>query len=613
MKFNTFYLIATLGMAYPISAMEMPQPGPAKPTPSAAEQTPTITLLSKDGQEFKVPLDIALQAGQLKDLMNISSHEHDTQNIELSFTNAVLQELKQLMWALYRHKDLSGKVLFDQLEKEVSIQNPFEILQIAHLLDAPMLIRIAVKFIAARLPEQQLTDTELADLEGKVITAVGPDKQVQTLQEIAHERKITLVSGEGNEFQVPLEIALQSGLVKTNYVLSGPKSPIAGVSPLTLSALSGQILHELAQLMWAIHENQNLQGKALLDTLKKEVPVKNLVELLKAADHLDIDILKQLFARGIIQDSQLRTQIKSLILSGEIAVDTANELARFCYLLTGYDLPGIDTTHITFSVQDYLDYLPRRLTIDAQGTLDLVGERLNSLAGLQNIPNRHTIRTLALINNHITSIPANAFACLPNLQNLFLSGNQISMIPTHAFAELHNLQGLSIGNNTITLIPAQAFAGLPNLRSIYLAGNQISTIHGEAFSGLPNLDHLDLSENQITEIPVQNLIELSNLDNLDLSHNRMTAIPAQAFAGQSNLNRLDLSHNQITAIPAQAFSGLLNMDNLSLNDNRITTIHTQAFAGLPNLANLNLFNNQIAEETQNELSAIYANIWGLNF
>jgi hypothetical protein len=54
------------------------------------------------------------------------------------------------------------------------------------------------------------------------------------------------------------------------------------------------------------------------------------------------------------------------------------------------------------------------------------------------------IVNLDLRNNHLTSLPANIFAGLSNLQTLWLHFNQLTTLPANIFAGLSNLQDLRI-------------------------------------------------------------------------------------------------------------------------------------------------------------------------
>ena len=98
MKLRYILFIAGLGLALYASSMEMP--APAQPAPAQAE---TITLVSNEGQEFQIPKDIALQAGQIEALLaNPLSGEAGSNTLEFkNISSSLMEDLAQFMWALY--------------------------------------------------------------------------------------------------------------------------------------------------------------------------------------------------------------------------------------------------------------------------------------------------------------------------------------------------------------------------------------------------------------------------------------------------------------------------------------------------------------------------------
>lgn len=138
----------------------------------ARKDAPTITLVSAEGEEFKVPKDVALQAEQVKALLTAPSGEIATNKIEFkSISSAVMGQLAKLMVFIHEHPHLNGKILLDALGKEVPLQEGWDtwpislikketptaltFLKAADLLDFKPAISLAVR----NLLEDQATRT----------------------------------------------------------------------------------------------------------------------------------------------------------------------------------------------------------------------------------------------------------------------------------------------------------------------------------------------------------------------------------------------------------------------------------------------------------------------
>ncbi len=212
------------------------------------------------------------------------------------------------------------------------------------------------------------------------------------------------------------------------------------------------------------------------------------------------------------------------------------------------------------------------------GKLDLKYLKINSLQGLQDIPNIAKISELNLAFNRMNTIPPNAFAGLQNLTDLDLPGNQISTIQENAFKGLNNLQWLNLGGNQISTVLTYIFEGLSNLKTLWITNNKISYLPAKAFGKLNNLKWLKLSQNQINRISINAFVGLQNLTDLDLSENQINRIPINiarrtpinVFAELNNLESLNLSKNQINKIPANAFVGLNKLKLLDLRNNLLS-------------------------------------------
>ena len=174
---------------------------------------------------------------------------------------------------------------------------------------------------------------------------------------------------------------------------------------------------------------------------------------------------------------------------------------------------------------------------------------------------------------------------------MLLYGNQVSSIGANTFSGLGNLDYLDLSSNQITSIDAGAFNGLGSLTGLVLYGNQIAVIEAGAFGELVNLDYLDLSGQQLTSIASGTFSGLASLTDLNLCNNQIASIAPGAFQGLDNLQYLNLSGNQISHIEAGAFSGLSSLETLDLSYSQITSIQAGAFSELRNLEVLYLWDN----------------------
>ncbi|MCJ8743434.1 hypothetical protein PDJAM_G00094000 [Pangasius djambal] len=130
-----------------------------------------------------------------------------------------------------------------------------------------------------------------------------------------------------------------------------------------------------------------------------------------------------------------------------------------------------------------------------------------------------TIQTLLLPNNHLTSLPASAFANLSSLVRLDLSNNYLDNLPAHLFAELANLTDLSLRNNSLTALDRDLLQGLGSLR------------------------RLDVSLNGLGAVPLGLLEHQHGLIWLSLAGNRLQALDRAAFEPLENLQHLELGSN----------------------------------------------------------------------
>ena len=115
--------------------------------------------------------------------------------------------------------------------------------------------------------------------------------------------KVLLISNDGKEFLVPLNLAQQSRTLRSMI----EEMPETG-RIIPLNEISGTTLNEIVELLTILQQNQNLKGKALLDALEI-VKVSNIFTLLSAANYLDVPILLDFTVRKIAQQEASKWKI----------------------------------------------------------------------------------------------------------------------------------------------------------------------------------------------------------------------------------------------------------------------------------------------------------------
>ncbi|CBJ31214.1 Hypothetical leucine rich repeat protein [Ectocarpus siliculosus] len=97
---------------------------------------------------------------------------------------------------------------------------------------------------------------------------------------------------------------------------------------------------------------------------------------------------------------------------------------------------------------------------------------------------------LSLHANQFTSLPAELFDGLDQLQILHLLGNNLTTLPSGLFDGLHALSVLSLSENALVALPAGIFDDLGSLQALYLQHNSLSMLRVGLFDDLESLTQL---------------------------------------------------------------------------------------------------------------------------
>ncbi len=434
----------------------------------------------------------------------------------------------------------------------------------------------------------------------------------------AAENAIVLKANDGQVVKIEPELAQQSETLKEMYqagLLQKDKAGNAVFDIASFNVKQLRILYELLRFAQQ-HSLEFPENPTLQDRLTYQEKIEQMAELFKQrysnklqypqiyeiAKFFDIasvvQVIGQLMISPELDISMLEEHKYPLfnkIYTPAFQDDIVYQLKKRMDLAKEqYFANGMTQDHYFkgVSIQDLIDH--NRIPLEEENffrdtsrpidTMSFINSQINSLVGIENIPNIHDILELNLNQNLIKNLPE--YLKLPNLRKLYLAKNMIKSIPENIVG-LEQLEWLDLSNNEIRTIPVNII-GLNNLQRLGLRNNAIKDIPVK-ITGLEKLQSLYLDNNQIQEIP-SHITGLNNLRGLSLPKNKIKNIPGNSV-GLEQLEWLDLSSNQIQEIPGH-IAGLSNLKHLDLDKNMIQRL-PKKIEGLPNLQFLYLNNNQI--------------------
>ena len=180
------------------------------------------------------------------------------------------------------------------------------------------------------------------------------------------------------------------------------------------------------------------------------------------------------------------------------------------------------------------------------------------------------IRTINVRDNHLTHIPSDLLASLPQLEELDVSENQLTCLP-----DIRNLARLKTLNAMYNRI--EEFPVLPSALVILgLKGNRIETISEDVFGRATSLEQLYLTDNAIVALP-SGISNCRKLRKLQLSHNRLASVPA-ALAELPYLELLRLAVNELQDLPDRLLRSpalaWISMQGNPMTDSRLKLVKT---------------------------------------
>tara|TARA_B100000519_G_scaffold34485_1_gene24374 strand:- start:857 stop:2473 length:1617 start_codon:yes stop_codon:yes gene_type:complete len=160
--------------------------------------------------------------------------------------------------------------------------------------------------------------------------------------------------------------------------------------------------------------------------------------------------------------------------------------------------------------------------------LNVSGNRLNSLDGLENAPLSKSLLALIASDNALTEECLNAVKNCTELNSLIVSNNSIESLG-HELFSLRKLGKFSASNNGMAKIGNDSFSQNTDLRELRLAKNKLMDLPSGLSKNI-NLRVLDCSHNQIkTFAAVQVLAKLPKLTHLSLRGNPIAILDGKAY------------------------------------------------------------------------------------
>lgn len=187
-----------------------------------------------------------------------------------------------------------------------------------------------------------------------------------------------------------------------------------------------------------------------------------------------------------------------------------------------------------------------------------------SHTGLKQVPIAltHSIRTLQLTENAISTINSGEMDSYPLLQLLDLTNNTLVMIEDDALGRLDYLTVLYLRRNQLISIPKS----LPvHLKILHLENNNIQKLSMHDFCGLTQLEVLLLNDNKVNIVENNVFTDLTNLETLDLSNNPIKTLGIISGPRELRVLRLAqlnalLSAAKETAFPVSVPDYLITLD-----------------------------------------------------
>lgn len=162
-----------------------------------------------------------------------------------------------------------------------------------------------------------------------------------------------------------------------------------------------------------------------------------------------------------------------------------------------------------------------------------------------------SIIELEISSSDINALPYNAFEHLVSIKSINLTNNRIDALHSQQFRTNKALQRVRISGNLstkMTVLPAQLFANLTELQEVWINDFNLTSIPENLFDESFNLQNISLAHNHLREIPGTIFDHQTKLLTLDLSYNDLTLLDDRLFNDTNFLRILHLSYNRLRNI-----------------------------------------------------------------
>ncbi|KAM3873270.1 toll-like receptor 21 [Diretmus argenteus] len=283
------------------------------------------------------------------------------------------------------------------------------------------------------------------------------------------------------------------------------------------------------------------------------------LEILRLDNNLLTDLFNDTFEDlYCLQTLNLRNNRISVIFNG-----TFHNLNT----LTTLDLGGNKITHLESNGLDGLENLSK---------LYLDGNNLKQIDSALHSIFQDTLTVLDLQSNQIrflSEITSSPFMNLSKLSDLKLDGQRphgITLLPRAFFRGLHSLESLYLTNNYMTSLAPDAFDDLRGLRFLTLQNSCVGVVQLQpgVFKNLRNLTKLSVENMGIQNFSKEVFGNLTQLQTLQLNRNVMQSIDVDALETLPELHYLDMRN-----IPLSCTCENRILQNWTLNNQNVQLVY----------------------------------------
>lgn len=252
---------------------------------------------------------------------------------------------------------------------------------------------------------------------------------------------------------------------------------------------------------------------------------------------------------------------------------------------------------------------------------DLASTHTCSWPGVYCDKNQKFVVELNLSNQDLMGAVPTEIALLRNLRSIDFSGNNlISTIDAEIYTALPNLDTLDLSQNELTGNIPSEFLNIPSMKQINLAQNQFVGTLSNDVTYSEHLEMLNVGDNLLQGTIPPNILQLDKLKELDFSRNNFNGKIPEGWENLKLIEKIDFAQNRLTgSIPwtmltSENIEHLMLQSNIltgsipieigtlqkaktiALNDNALKGSIPKEFEKLVHLNRLHLQNNQLTGE-----------------